>query len=154
MSRTVKQTKATTNQQPPKLTGSWPIVGHMVEFAKNPFLFLMRLRVMLGEIGEFRMFHQEMVFLSGPEGNEAFFRAPDEQLDQSAAYKVMTPIFGKGVVFDAPQNKKDQQLKMLMPVLRDKPMRSYSKIIVKEVEGMIADWGESREVDLLEFMKQ
>lgn len=154
MSRIGKQTNTVADKLPPKLPGCLPIVGHMIKFAKNPFLFLMRLREALGEIGEFRMFHQEMVFLSGPEANEAFFRAPDEQLDQSAAYKVMTPIFGKGVVFDAPQHKKDQQLKMLMPVLRDKPMRTYSQVIVKEVEDMIADWGESGELDLLEFMKQ
>lgn len=66
----------------------------------------------------------------------------------------MTPIFGKGVVFDAPPHKKDQQLKMLMPVLRDKPMRGYAQVIVQEVEEMIADWGDSGEIDLLEFMKE
>jgi sterol 14-demethylase len=115
---------------------------------------MMKLRNSLGEIGEFRMFHQKMVLMTGPEANEAFFRAPDTQLDQSQAYKIMTPIFGKGVVFDAPPHKKDQQLKMLMPVLRDKPMRGYAQIIVQEVDQMIANWGESGEVDLLEFMKE
>lgn len=142
------------SKPPPKLTGSLPLLGHMMAFGKNPFGFLMRLRETLGELGEFRMFHQQMVFMSGPQANEAFFRAPDDQLDQSAAYKIMTPIFGKGVVFDAPQHKKDQQLKVLMPVLRDKPMRGYAQVIVGEVEAMIADWGESGEIDLLEFMKQ
>lgn len=126
----------------------------MLEFGKNPFEFMTRLRKTLGEIGEFRMFHQKMVLMTGPEANEAFFRAPDDQLDQSQAYKIMTPIFGKGVVFDAPPHKKDQQLKMLMPVLRDKPMRGYARVIVQEVEQMIAEWGEHGEVDLLEFMKE
>ncbi|WP_419620743.1 cytochrome P450 [Thiolapillus sp.] len=141
-------------KEPPKVPGTLPLIGHMLDFGKNPFEFMMRLRETLGEIGEFRMFHQQMVLMTGPEANEAFFRAPDEQLDQSAAYKIMTPIFGKGVVFDAPQHKKDQQLKMLMPVLRDKPMRSYSHVIIQEVEDLTRDWGESGEIDLLEFMKQ
>lgn len=136
------------------MSGGLPLIGHMLKFGKNPFDYMTLLRSKLGEIGEFRLFHQEMVLLTGPEGNEAFFRAPDEQLDQNEAYKVMTPIFGKGVVFDAPPHIKDQQLKMLMPVLRDKPMRTYSKIIVQEVEEAVAEWGESGEVDLLEFMKQ
>jgi len=136
------------------MSGGLPVIGHMVAFAKNPFDYMVELRSKLGEIGEFRMFHQEMVLLTGPEGNEAFFRAPDAQLDQNEAYKVMTPIFGKGVIFDAPQHIKDQQLKMLMPVLRDKPMRGYSKVIVNEVEEAIKDWGDSGEVDLLDFMKQ
>ncbi len=139
---------------PPKVPGALPLLGHMLKFGKNPFQFMMELRHKLGEIGEFRMFHQEMVLMTGPEANEAFFRAPDEQLDQSAAYKIMTPIFGKGVVFDAPQHKKDQQLKMLMPVLRDKPMRTYAQVIAGEVEEMTKDWGDQGEIDLLAFMKQ
>jgi sterol 14-demethylase len=136
------------------MPGALPVLGHMLEFGKNPFDYMMRLRNKLGEIGEFRMFHQKMVLMTGPEANEAFFRAPDAQLDQSQAYKIMTPIFGKGVVFDAPPHKKDQQLKMLMPVLRDKPMRGYAQVIVGEVEQMIADWGDNGEIDLLEFMKE
>ena len=47
-----------------------------------------------------------------------FYRSSDEQLDQSAAYKLMTPIFGEGLVFDAPLALKDEQLKSLMPSLR------------------------------------
>jgi sterol 14-demethylase len=139
---------------PPKMPDALPLLGHMLAFGKNPFDYMMRLRNTLGEIGEFRMFHQKMVLMTGPEANEAFFRAPDAQLDQSQAYKIMTPIFGKGVVFDAPPHKKDQQLKMLMPVLRDKPMRGYAQVIVQEVEQMIAAWGDSGEIDLLEFMKE
>jgi len=136
------------------MPGALPLLGNMLEFGKNPFAYMMKLRQTLGEIGEFKMFHQQMVLLTGPEANEAFFRAPDAQLDQSQAYKIMTPIFGKGVVFDAPPHKKDQQLKMLMPVLRDKPMRGYAQVIVNEVGQMIADWGDSGEIDLLAFMKE
>ncbi|MGJ0484188.1 MAG: cytochrome P450 [Methylomicrobium sp.] len=153
-------TTTTTNnpvlpvKAPPKMPGALPFLGHMLAFGKNPFTYMMTLRKTLGEIGEFRMFHQKMVLMTGPDANEAFFRAPDAQLDQSQAYKIMTPIFGKGVVFDAPPHKKDQQLKMLMPVLRDKPMRGYAQVIVREVEQMIADWGDTGEIDLLEFMKE
>ena len=136
------------------MPGALPIVGNMIAFAKNPFEYMMGLRAKFGEIGEFRMFHQKMVLMTGPEANEVFFRAPDEQLDQNEAYKVMTPIFGKGVVFDAPPHIKNQQLKMLMPVLRDKPMRTYSQVIVDEVEDLVKDWGDSGEINLLEFMKQ
>ncbi len=145
---------ASPGKEPPKMPGAFPLLGHMLEFGKNPFDYMMRLRKTLGEIGEFRMFHQKMVLMTGPEANEAFFRAPDAQLDQSQAYKIMTPIFGKGVVFDATPHKKDQQLKMLMQVLRDKPMRGYAQVIVQEVEQMIALWGDAGEIDLLEFMKE
>ena len=154
MTQTNTETAALQNKKPPKMPGALPLFGHMLEFGKNPFEYMMKLRKTLGEIGEFRMFHQKMVLMTGPEASEAFFRAPDSQLDQSQAYKIMTPIFGKGVVFDAPPHKKDQQLKMLMPVLRDKPMRGYAQVIVQEVEQMISEWGDTGEIDLLEFMKE
>jgi sterol 14-demethylase len=154
MTTTNTEKAVSSGKAPPRMPGALPLLGHMLAFGKNPFDYMMRLRNQLGEIGEFRMFHQKMVLMTGPEANEAFFRAPDTQLDQSQAYKIMTPIFGKGVVFDAPQHKKDQQLKMLMPVLRDKPMRGYAQVIVREVEQMIAGWGDTGEIDLLEFMKE
>ncbi len=154
MNTTNPEKTVSLGKEPPKMPGALPILGHMLRFGKNPFQYMMTLRNTLGEIGEFRMFHQKMVLMTGPEANEAFFRAADVQLDQSQAYKIMTPIFGKGVVFDAPPHKKDQQLKMLMPVLRDKPMRGYAQVIVKEVEQMVADWGDSGEIDILEFMKE
>ena len=139
---------------PPSLTGTWPLLGHILEFGKNPHEFMMRLRQKLGDVAEFKMFHQDMVLLTGDKASEAFYRAADETLDQGAAYKIMTPIFGHGVVFDAPIRKKNQQLQMLMPALRDKPMRTYSDIIVEEVENLIRNWGDAGEIDLLEFTKE
>lgn len=140
--------------EPPKLSGALPLVGHLFDFGKNPHAFMMRLRRQLGEVAEFKLFHQSMVLLTGTEASEAFYRAPDEVLDQGPAYKIMTPIFGKGVVFDAPIARKNAQLSMLMPALRDKPMRTYSDIIVDEVEAMLDRWGDSGEIDLLEFTKE
>lgn len=143
-----------TFKKPPRLAGALPLAGHILGFGKNPHAFMMRLRQELGDVAEFKMFHQDMVLLTGAEASEAFYRAPDEVLDQGPAYKIMTPIFGHGVVFDAPIPRKNQQLQMLMPALRDKPMRTYSDIIVQEVESLIEGWGERGEIDFLEFAKE
>ncbi|WP_139558596.1 cytochrome P450 [Methylotetracoccus oryzae] len=139
---------------PPRLGGALPLIGHIHQFGKNPHAFMMDLRAKLGDVAEFKMFHQDMVLLTGRDASEAFYRAPDEVLDQGPAYKIMTPIFGKGVVFDAPIARKNQQLQMLMPALRDKPMRTYSDVIVDEVEGLLKTWGEAGQTDLLEFTKE
>lgn len=144
----------TTSKEPPKLSGGLPLIGHIRQFGKNPHEFMMRLREQLGEVAQFKFFHLDMVLMTGTEASEAFYRAPDEVLDQGPAYKMMTPIFGKGVVFDAPIKRKNEQLQMLMPALRDKPMRTYSELIVAEVENMIKDWGDAGQIDLLEFTKE
>lgn len=136
------------------MPGALPLLGNMIEFGKQPYLYMKKVRDTLGDIGSFKMFHQNMILMTGADASEAFYRADDDTFDQSSAYKLMTPIFGHGVVFDAPVDRKNQQLKMLMPALRDKPMRGYSGLIVQEVEGMIKNWGESGEIDLAMFMKE
>lgn len=138
---------------PPRLGRALPVVGHMAEWARNPFALLMRARGM-GDVVEFQLLNQAMVLLTGPEANEAFFRAPDDQLCRREAYKLMTPIFGEGVVFDAPGKRLDEQMRMVMRFLRDKRMRGYPPIIEDETRRLVADWGMQGELDLLELMKE
>ena len=141
-------------QDPPRLRGGLPLLGHMLPFAKNPFRFMKKVSDEVGEIAQFKIFNQRMVLLTGDEASTLFYRSSDEQLDQSAAYKLMTPIFGEGIIFDAPIDRKNQQLKMLMPSLRMEAMRHHSDKIVQEVEDMMMKWGDSGEVDLVAEMKQ
>jgi sterol 14-demethylase len=141
-------------REPPKLKGGLPLLGHMISFARNPYGFMKRAHDEAGEVVAFKMLGQNIVLLTGATASHAFYRAPDEQLNQSAAYKLMTPIFGEGIVFDAPLHRKDEQLKMLMPSLQMSAMKQHSSKVVQEVEDMIRDWGDSGEVELVEFMKQ
>lgn len=145
--------KAIGGSQPPRVSGGLPWVGHMISFAKNPFNFVNKAAAETGEIAMFKMLGQNIILLTGDEASELFFRASDEQLDQSAAYKLMTPIFGEGLVFDAPIERKNEQLKMLMPSLRIEAMREHSYKIVQEVEDIISDWHDGGEVELVAFMK-
>lgn len=138
---------------PPLLGGGLPLVGHMGEWVRNPFALLMRARREGGEVVQFELLGQPMVLLTGPQANEAFFRAPDDQICRREAYKLMTPIFGEGVVFDAPGDRLKQQLGMTMKFLRDHKMREYPPIIEDEARQHIAGWGKSGRVDLLSTMK-
>lgn len=147
-------TAPATGREPPRLNGGLPLLGHMIPFARNPYGFMKRAHDEGGEVVAFKMLGQNIVLLTGAMASHAFYRAPDEQLNQSAAYKLMTPIFGEGIVFDAPLHRKDEQLKMLMPSLQMSAMKQHSSKVVQEVEDMIKDWGESGEVELVEFMKQ
>ena len=141
-------------KEPPKLAGGLPLLGHMVPFARNPFLFMKKVADTLGEIAQFKIFNQRMILLTGDEASKLFYRSSDEQLDQSAAYKLMTPIFGEGIVFDAPIDRKNQQLRMLMPALRGEAMRNHADKILTEIEDLSQQWGDQGEVDLVAAMKQ
>ncbi|QQD17764.1 cytochrome P450 [Spongiibacter nanhainus] len=140
--------------EPPRASGGLPVLGQMLNFVRNPYQFVKGLADRHGEIVSFKLLGQRIVLLTGEEASTLFYRSSDEQLDQSAAYKLMTPIFGEGLVFDAPNDRKNEQLKSLMPSLRMEAMRDHSHKIVKEVEESIADWGDSGEIDLVDFMKR
>lgn len=147
-------TRQPAGLEPPKVKGGHPFIGHMIPFARNPYRFMKHVSDTVGEIAQFKIFNQRMILLTGDDASKVFYRSSDEQLDQSAAYKLMTPIFGEGIIFDAPNDIKNQQLKMLMPALRMEAMREHSHKIVKEVEDMIARWGDSGEVELVSAMKE
>ena len=93
-----------------------------------------------------------MVLLTGAEANEAYFRAPEEVLDQAEAYPFMTPIFGEGVVFDAPPERRREMLHN--QALRDKFMRGHAATISAEVDRMVAGWGDSGTIDLLDWFAE
>jgi sterol 14alpha-demethylase len=131
--------------------GRKPVLGHMVEFARNPVALMRRAAAEAGPVADLRLMNKRVALLSGTEAQEAFCRAPDEQLSQKVAYRLMTPIFGEGVVFDAPIERLNEQLRILMPALRDRNMRGYADIFAAEVDGMVSRWGESGEIDILDF---
>src|SRR6266567_4060030 len=128
------QTTHYNKKTPPMLRGGLPLLGHTVDFVRDTIGLLERARRECGDVAKFRVVGKDMVLLTGPEVQEAFFRAPDEQLSQSEAYKMMVPVFGKGVVYDNEPAKMIEQLHMLLPALQDRRMRAYGEIIALEVE--------------------
>jgi sterol 14-demethylase len=136
----------------PMLSGGLPLLGHLLELRRDPIALMQRLRRECGEIGEFKLAGHHIVLLTGEEAQEAFFRAPDEQLDQAAAYPFMKPIFGEGVVFDATPEQRKQAMRNQS--LRDKFMRGHAEKIAAEVERQTRGWGERGEIDLLDFLAE
>jgi sterol 14-demethylase len=124
-----------------------------VEFVRSTIGLLSRAQRELGEVAALQIVGKQMVAVFGPGANEAVFRASDSQLNPSEAYKIMTPIFGKDVVYDAPPERMSEQLKMLLPALKDRRMRTYGEIVVAEVEQSIAAWGDAGEIDLVDYCR-
>ena len=126
--------------------------GHLPEMRVDPISLFHRVREECGDIGRFQLADKDVVLVTGSAANEAFFRAPDDVLDQAAAYPFMTPIFGKGVVFDASPEERQQMLKN--QALRGDMMRGHAQTIEAEIRRMVADWGDEGEIDLLDFFAE
>jgi sterol 14-demethylase len=139
-------------QPPPVLSGGWPLVGHLGALRRDPIGLFQRVRDELGEIGEINFAGNRVVMMMGEEAQEAFFRGSDEQLDQAAAYPFMTPIFGKGVVFDGTPEQRKQAIRNQS--LTAKFMKGHAETISAEVERMMEKLGDEGELDLLDFFAE
>ncbi|MFD0902968.1 cytochrome P450 [Actinomadura sediminis] len=126
--------------------------GHLPEMRVDPIGLFHRVRAECGDVGRFRLADKNVVLVSGAAANEVFFRAPDDLLDQAAAYPFMTPIFGRGVVFDASPEERQQMLKN--QALRGDMMRGHARTIEAEIRRMVAGWGDEGEIDLLDFFAE
>ncbi|MFW2388629.1 MAG: cytochrome P450 [Polyangiales bacterium] len=141
----------TKPKNPPRLAGGWPLIGHTIDFARDPVGLLQRAYDECGRVAHFKLFGKGVTLFTGPEAHESLFRLPDEVLSPTEAYKMMIPVFGKGVVYDATPARMMEQLHMLHPALRNKRMRTYTEIIADETHEAIAGWGEEGEVEVCEF---
>ncbi len=139
-------------REPPQVSGGEGEHGHLDELRVDPIGLMRRVRTECGDVGQFRLAERDVVLLTGAEANEMFFRAPEEVLDQAEAYPFMTPIFGEGVVFDAPPERRREMLHN--QALRDKFMRGHAATIADEVEAMVSTWSGSGTIDLLDFFAE
>jgi len=124
-----------------------PVIGHFISFTKPIDMIRDHYRD-YGPVFSMNMMGQCLTFLVGPAAQEPFFRGKDEQLSQAAVYGFMTPVFGKGVVYDTTKSRRTQQMKLLANSLGTKNMRTYVPMIVAEAEAFFAKWGEAGTVDL------
>jgi sterol 14alpha-demethylase len=139
-------------RSPRQVSGGHSEHGHLEELRADPIGLLRRVREECGDVGAFDLAGRRVVLLSGAEANEFFFRSPDEDLDQGAAYPFMTPIFGKGVVFDAPPERRKEMLHN--QALRGEQMRGHAQTISGEIDRMVKTWGDEGEIDLLDFFAE
>jgi sterol 14-demethylase len=134
----------------PRLSGGGERFGHLMELRHDPIGLFRRVRRECGELGMFRMLDRDVAFFSGPEAQEQFFRQTDEVFDpQPTSNELMRPIFGPGVVYDVPPEKRRSMMKT--PALREKNLRASAEVIAHETERMAKTLGNSGEIDLLDF---
>lgn len=137
---------------PPTYHEGPPFIGNLIAFAKGPLNVVQRGYRCCGDIFTFKVLHKNITFLIGPKAHEIFFQGTDEELDQNEVYAFSVPIFGKGVVYDAPLDKRLQQLRIMSAALRPARMYSYVDQMVYEAVHFFRKWGEQGEVDILESL--
>ena len=132
----------------PKLSGGWPLAGHLGEFARDPVAMLCRGCREHGDLFQFRLGNLNFSLFTGPEAHDFYFRAPEAQLDAKTAYQFTVPIFGRGVAYDTAPEIFAEQLRFLFPALKEAGMRRYADIMFDEASRFAAELGDEGVLDL------
>ena len=135
---------------PPRLSGGQFLLGHTLEFQRDPMALLGRGYRELGPVFEFAAGGQRFVCLAGPALHDAYFRAPEDQLSAKAVYGFTVPIFGRGIAYDAPSELMAEQVGFLRPALNTQRMRSYAERMRDEVALYTDAWGDRGDLNLSE----
>ena len=138
----------------PELGGGLPLLGHLMQFQRDPVAMLSRGWRELGDLYRFRLGPRQFVLFSGPEAHDAFFSAPEDQLNAKAVYQFTVPIFGRGVAYDVAPSIMDEQLGFLYPALRDAAMQRFARIMFDETSQLADSLGEEGELDLPTAMNE
>jgi sterol 14-demethylase len=128
---------------PPVASGGLPLLGHLLALRRDPIALMQRVHDECGEIGEMNLAGHRVVMLYGQDAQQAFL---------AAAYPFMTPIFGRGVVFDATPEQRKQAMRNQS--LRDKFLRGHAERIAAETTSMLDGWGENGVFDALDFFSE
>ncbi len=134
----------------PALPGGLPFLGHAIPFKLHPITLLRQAQKRFGEMFRFKLAGHWVHFLCSPQAHEAYFMAPEDQLSQREVYQFMTPIFGKGIVYDVPIELMMEQVGFLRPALREERLRMYARSMVEETERYIEGWGDEGVIDIVE----
>lgn len=141
-------TTSTVPSLPPMLPGGLPFLGHALEMKKDPVALMQRGRDRLGDIWGMKLAGTLAVVMTGHDANKVYFRLSDEDVSQAEAYQLMTPIFGKGMAYDATPEIFKEQLGFFHEALRETKMRTYANGFIEEAEHYFGGWGDQETVDI------
>lgn len=146
--------KKRPKNSPPLANLGIPFIGNYIEFAKNPVNFIEAGLKGYGKIFTVQMLHKNLTFLLGPEVSTPFFALGDDKMSQSEVYGFMTPVFGKGIVYDAEPKRRVQQMQCVGQGLRSNRLKAYVPKIEKETLEYLKQWGASGTINLLDALSE
>lgn len=147
---TPRTSPSTEPNLPPRLEGGLPVLGHGLEFRLNPIRLMTRARTFYGDLATVAMPATDAIVMTGERAQEQFFRMSDDDISQAEAYRLMTPIFGKGIAYDAPQPIMKEQLGFFHEALREARMRTYAQGFIDEATDYFSKWDDVGIIDMYE----
>ncbi|KAI0077045.1 cytochrome P450 51 [Panus rudis PR-1116 ss-1] len=119
----------------PPLVWHWiPFFGSAAGYGQDPIKFFLECREKYGPVFSFILLGRRVTVALGPSGNNFIMGGKHTVMSAEEAYThLTTPIFGKGVVYDCPNEMLMEQKKFVKFGLRNENFRHYVGMIEDEV---------------------
>jgi sterol 14alpha-demethylase len=132
---------------PPGLDGP-PVVGHALQFMKNPVALIQRGLAEKGPIFSLRMGNKPAVVVLGPDSNRFFFEQTDKLLSIREAYPFFRKMFHERLYFFADPPEYKEQRAILLPFFQGKKMANYVGVMARETVAFMDRLGDEGEFDV------
>ena len=135
--------------EPPMISGGLPLLGHTVEFLRNPTQVMKRGFEEKGPIFSIDLGLRKAVALLGPDYHKFFFKETDGIFSMRQGYETLMKMFDKRLFFFAHFTEYQEQMKVIMPLLQNNDR--FVELMISEVDDFMEHTlGESGESDLTE----
>ncbi|KAG5733202.1 Lanosterol 14-alpha demethylase [Termitomyces sp. T112] len=123
---------------PPVIFHWLPYVGSAIQYGNDPMSFFFSCREKYGDVFTFVLLGRKVTVALGPKGNNFVLGGKSTVLNAEDAYTPLTtPIFGKDVVYDVPNEIFMEQKRFVKVGLTSDNFRTYVGMIEEEVEDFL-----------------
>ncbi|TRM64301.1 cytochrome P450 [Schizophyllum amplum] len=124
--------------RPPVVFHWFPFIGSAIHYGMDPLGFFLSCREKYGNVFTFILLGRKVTVALGAAGNNFILGGKSNVFNAEDAYThFTTPVFGKDVVYDCPNDKFMEQKKFIKYSLTGDRFREYVGMITEEVEGFI-----------------
>jgi sterol 14-demethylase len=141
-------TAAALPASPPPLLRGLPLLGNLVDFARDPVATLARGHREHGRAFSLNLAGKEAVVLLGPEHHRFFFEETDKLLSIREAYPFFSRMFSDRLYFFAPPDEYREQRAIVLPRFQGKQMDAWVAAMAREAEIFMDTLGDEGVFDL------
>ncbi|GLB40347.1 putative cytochrome P450 family protein [Lyophyllum shimeji] len=123
---------------PPVIFHWLPIIGSAISYGNDPLNFFFSAREKYGDVFTFILLGRKVTVALGPKGNNFVLGGKSTVLNAEDAYThLTTPVFGKDVVYDVPNEVFMEQKRFVKVGLSSENFRAYVGMIEDEVQEFL-----------------
>jgi sterol 14-demethylase len=135
---------------PPTVSGARPVVGHTLEFLRDPVSLMDRGYREHGNISTIRVGGRPLILVAGLENARTFFDQTDNSLSIRDGMAFLSRLFTRDFYFLAEPSEYQRQREILLPRFQSRQLDGYVKIMDKQAAEFLTSLGHQGEFDLLD----